>query len=529
MSPGIGVAGEQELRFPHLEGMLARFARENNPGAWAIAASFEEQMLRKEGTVTEASRAESGSGARLDRRGFLGLLSVAAGGAVLGACSSGSSGSSGSTSSPTTAFPIGAAAKASSKPTTVTMWHSMSYNNQTTLQKLTGAFNASQGDVHVNLVNQNSYTDTLTLFTAALSSGGLPDLLQMETVDLQLMIDSRSVVPAQAAIDAAHYDLSDFLPSTINFFKVQGTQWAMPFNISSNVLYFDQNAFTKAGLDPANPPATLAELKAACQKIVSSGTAKYGMSLKLDSAYFEQWLTLADALIVNEENGRTGRATKVVFDGAVGTSLFEWYADMLDSKLAQPTSATTYDNLLGIANGIAPICLETSAALGTIQTLLGGGQYANIKLGVAETPSTTADRNGVFPGGAGLYMVSKSSPAQQDGAWQYITYLDQPAQQAQWAVGTGYIPIRKAATALPAITQLWAGQPEFEVSYRQLAESPQNPATAGAVYGPQSQVEQAIDSALTSISTGTSTASAMSQLTSTANGIISSYNTRIGA
>lgn len=479
--------------------------------------------------MTESSGSEPGEEGRLDRRGFLGLLSVGAGGLLLGACSSGSSGSSGSSTSPTAAFPLGAAAKASSKPTTVTLWHSMSYNNQTTLQKLTDAFNSSQGDVHVNLVNQNSYTDTLTLFTAALSSGGLPDLVQMETVNLQLMIDSRSVVPAQKAIDAAHYDLSDFLPSTINYFKVQGTQWAMPFDISSNVLYYDQNAFKKAGLDPAKPPTTLAELKVACQQVVSSRTSKYGMSLKLDSSYFEQWVTLADALMVNEQNGRSGRATDVVFDGPVGTSLFEWYADMLDSKLAQPTSATTYDNLLGIANGIAPICLETSAALGTIQSVLSGGQYANVKLGVAQTPSTTANRNGVFPGGAGLYMVSKSSPAQQDGAWQYITYLGEPAQQAQWAVGTGYIPIRKSAAALPAITQLWATQPEFEVSYQQLAESPQNVATAGAVYGSQAQVEQAIDSALSSISTGTSAKSAMSQLVGTANAAISSYNARVGA
>src|SRR5664279_3549912 len=145
--------------------MLARLVGRIHPGAWPIAASFGRQMPPKEGTVTEASSAESGSGARLDRRGFLGLLSVAAGGAVLGACSSGSSGSSGSSessTSPTTAFPLGAAAKASSKPTAVTLWHSMSYNNQKTLQKLTDDFNASQGDVHVGLVNQNSYTDTLT-------------------------------------------------------------------------------------------------------------------------------------------------------------------------------------------------------------------------------------------------------------------------------------------------------------------------------------------------------------------------------
>src|ERR1039458_6126825 len=99
------------------------------------------QMPCEEGTMTVSSGAEPGEEGRLDRRGFLGLLSVGAGGLLLGACSSGSSGSS---TSPTAAFPLGAAAKASSKPTTVTLWHSMSYNNQTTLQKLTDAFNSDR-------------------------------------------------------------------------------------------------------------------------------------------------------------------------------------------------------------------------------------------------------------------------------------------------------------------------------------------------------------------------------------------------
>ena len=72
----------------------------------------------------------------------------------------------------------------------------MTSANLATLVNLTDRFNSSQHDVHVSLVNQNSYTDTFTAYTAALSGGTLPDVVQMQTTDLQFMIDSRSVVPA---------------------------------------------------------------------------------------------------------------------------------------------------------------------------------------------------------------------------------------------------------------------------------------------------------------------------------------------
>ena len=68
-------------------------------------------------------------------------------------------------------FPLGAAAKSSSKPVQITMWHSMTSANLTTLTNLTNAFNSSQSDVHVNLVAQTSYGDTQTAYTTALSGG----------------------------------------------------------------------------------------------------------------------------------------------------------------------------------------------------------------------------------------------------------------------------------------------------------------------------------------------------------------------
>ena len=464
------------------------------------------------------------SGRTVDRRRFLAGGGGLAGAVLLGACSTSSPKSSNVPTSKAPTFPLGAAARAKTKPVAITVWHSMQSANLAALQNMTRAFNSSQPDVAVSLVNQNSYTDTLTLYTAALSGGTLPDVVQMETSDLQLMIDSQSVVSAQAAIDADRYDLSDFLASTVEYFKVGGVIWAMPFNISSQVLYFDANAFNRAGLDPNTPPTTLVDLQSAAQKIVSSGTQKYGMSLKLSPSTFEEWLAMAGQPLLNNGNGRTARATSVVFDGTEGKKIASYYEDIYSTKLAQPTSATAYDNLFAIANRIAPMTLETSAALGTVVGLLSG--YPEVKLGVGPMPGPSAT-GGVFVGGAGLYMVSKSTDERQDAAWQYIKYLVEPPQQASWAAASGYVPVRKSAISESVLESRWSQIPEFKVAYNQILASPQSAATAGPVSGAQAQVDNAVQDGLTSISTRTSAAIALAQAASTADQAISSYDSRL--
>jgi len=414
------------------------------------------------------------------------------------------------------------------------MWHAMTNANLTTLQGLTNAFNASQSNVKVNLVGQNSYTDTLTAYTTALSGGTLPDLVQMETSDLQILIDSQSIVSVASAMAVDHaFSTKDFVPSMLNFFKVNGTQWALPFNISCQVVYYNETAFTKAGLDPSNPPTTLPKMHAAAAKIVQTGTAKYGMSLKLDNTDFEQWMALGGKDLINKNNGRTGRATAVSFDNALGRSIFGWWANMLKNNVAQSTSnsgSATYDNLLAIGSGIAPMTIDTSAALGTILQVLGSGQYANVKLGVGPMPwpgSKPSAGGGVFVGGAGLYIVKKPSQASQDAAWQFIKFLTEPASQATWSVGTGYVPVRKSAVTVPSLVQAWTAVPEYKVAYHQLLTSPPNAATAGAVTGAANELDTAILDGLTAMANGTPYAQALSQAASAGNAALSSYNERV--
>ena len=153
------------------------------------------------------------------------------------------------------------------------MWHSMNRANATTLQKLTDQFNSSQSDVKVNLVNQIDYVQTFTKYKAGLASGDLPDIVQLQETEQQQMIDTGTVLPASVCAKADKYSFSDFLPRVISYFTIEGTQYAMPFNTSGPVLFYNKKAFTAAGLDPEKPPTTLDEVRAAAEKLKASGVS----------------------------------------------------------------------------------------------------------------------------------------------------------------------------------------------------------------------------------------------------------------
>jgi sn-glycerol 3-phosphate transport system substrate-binding protein len=431
------------------------------------------------------------------------------------------------------ACPVNALQKVSS-PVQITLWHQFPRANEQAIQKLTDQFNSSQNKVHVTLVNQTTYQDLFNKYVAGLSTGDLPDVAQIEDEGLQQMIDTRSVLPIQSCIKADHYtEISDFLDRAVRYYTVKGVLYAMPFNVSAPVLYYNKKAFTKAGLDPNQPPQTLDQIKADAQKLKASGAvAQAGFGLKNDPWYLQQWLAKTNNTFVNNGNGRNARATQVTLNNATGQAAFAWMADMVKSGLAvendylNPSSA--FNNLLGIGNGNLGMTIDTSAALGTIEQLLSSGQYPNVELGVATLPSPPGN-GGFRVGGAALYISAKSSPQKQAAAWQYLKFLDSAASQAQFAVDTGYIPNRKSAVTVPALQARWAQVPGFRVAYDELLNGAANVASSGPVFGDYLGVRQAITDAEGPMFTGgTSPKAALAAAISKANSVLASYNSRVG-
>ena len=216
------------------------------------------------------------------------------------------------------------------------------------------------------------------------------------------------------------------------------------------------------------------------EALKKSGT---GMGLVLDPWHLETWLATANQLFVNNQNGRSARATKGVFNTKTAVSIFSQLDTLVRSGWAttNPSSGPdAVDNLLGIGSGKYGMTIETSAALGSVTKLLGSGQYANVKLGVGPFPVYSSSvRGGIEPGGSGTYISNKVPAIDQAAAWTYVAYLMNTQSQATWAAGTGYIPVRKSSAQTATVQHLWATEPGYKIAYNQINNGANTPGHPG--------------------------------------------------
>jgi sn-glycerol 3-phosphate transport system substrate-binding protein len=412
----------------------------------------------------------------------------------------------------------------------ITFWNSAVRANGTTLAAITNAFNSSQSKVHVTLVNQASYDDTWTKYEAGLTNGQLPDAVQLEDQRTQEAIDTNSFLPVQSCINAAKYSTKDYLARPLSYWKVNGVQEALPFAVSAPIVYYNQLAFTKAGLNPASPPTTLPAMLADAKALKASGS---GMGLVLDPWHLETWLASANQLFVNNNNGRSGRASKGVFNTGTAKQIFTDLSTLVASgdAVTNPSSGPSeFDNLLGIGSGKYGMTIDSSADLGTVTQLLSSGQYPNVKIGLGPFPVlSSSQKGGIEPGGSGVYISSKVPALEQAASWEYLAYLCSTQSQATWAAGTGYIPVRKSSAKTAAIQHLWVTSPGYKVAYNEILGGVNTAATSGSVIGPYADVRIDVLNAEEAMFTnGVSPAKTLSNALTAVNNTISNYNSRLG-
>ena len=421
--------------------------------------------------------------------------------------------------------PVGALDGASG-PVQIDLWHAMSANLQASLDELVAAYNASQDAVVVNSLFQGSYNENLDKYLAGLRGGDRPTLVQLEETALQLGVDAGSFVPMEACIIAADYPTEEFVPGVIEAYRLDGVLWPMPFNVSNPILYANATVLEAAGVTEL--PTTLDELRAASQAIVDAGAAESGLSLTASPWVIEQLFSLADEPITDNANGREGRATEMLIDTELGLEVFTWLSEMVADGLATYVGlGANQEQFFALATGVAGMTIDTTAALtGVLDAAAGLDPPVPVEVG--PMPSATADRPGsVLVGGAALWLDAESTDEERAAAWDFLTWLNEAEQQGTWHAGTGYLPIRTAATELPAVQELWSAQPGYRVAFDQLTGSGEP--VAGPVIGNHAQVrEDAIVPALERMYLqGQDPAAALSQAQTEANAIIEDYTRRV--
>ena len=301
----------------------------------------------------------------------------------------------------------------------------------------------------MTLVAQAGYDDTWQKYTAGLTNGQLPDVVQLEDVRTQAGHRHR-FVPPRPVLHERREVLDPRLPGpTAGLLEGQRGPGALPFAVSAPSCTSTRSPSQR----PAEPgrPADHAARDGRRRQGAQGLGQRDGP--ELDPWHLETWLATANQLFVNNQNGRTARATKAAFNSATGLQIFTDLVQLVrsgDATTNPSSGASEYDNLLGIGSGKYGMTVDSSADLGTISQVLSSGQYPNVQLGIGSFPVLSSSiQGGIEPGGSGVYISNKVPAVQQAAAWQYMHWSTTRQSQATWAAGTGYIPVRKSSARRP--------------------------------------------------------------------------------
>ena len=63
-------------------------------------------------------------------------------------------------------------------------------------------------------------------------------------------------------------------------------------------------------------------------------------------------------------------------------------------------------------------------------------------------------------------VVFKSVPLKQAAAWEWLRFLAEPEQTADWSIASGYMPLRRSAADSQKLRELWQKSPQAEQAFR---------------------------------------------------------------
>jgi sn-glycerol 3-phosphate transport system substrate-binding protein len=389
--------------------------------------------------------------------------------------------------------------------TEIQWWHAMDGTLGEKVNEIAAKFNASQSDYAVKAVYKGNYTETMTAAIAAFRAKQHPHIVQVFEVGTATMMAAKGAIyPVYKLMaDAGEpFDPAAYLPAVTGYYTdTDGNMLSMPFNSSTPVLYYNKEAFEKAGLDPEKPPATWPELEAAAKAVQAAGypcgfTTGWQSWVQIEN--FSAWHNVP---IGTKANGFGGLDTELTINGPLQGRHIGQLAEWQKSKIFDYGGRRS-DSAPKFYSGECTMYMNSSAAY--------AGVKANVKFpfGVGMLPYWPdvegAPQNSII-GGATLWVLAGHDDADYKGVAQFFTFLSSPENQADWHQFTGYLPITMAAYELTKQQGFYEKNPGTEVSIKQMTNKEPTENSKGLRFGSFVQIRDIINEELEAIWAGSKT------------------------
>lgn len=388
-------------------------------------------------------------------------------------------------------------------PVKIVWWHAMRGELGEEVKRIADSFNASQKAVVVEQVFKGTYPEVLTAAIAAWRAGTAPNLVQVFEVGTGSMLAAGPAVKEIWQLSketGIAFDPKAYLAGVRGYYSLpDGRLASMPFNSSTSMLWYNKDAFEKAGLDPEKfekaghtkgvPLTTWDELVAAAQAIKAKGAATIPMSSAWPTwCLFEQYAAIHNIPYATLDNGFKGLGTQLLINKPPFVKQMQRLIDMSKGGTFKWGGRDGAASPL-FPSGDAAMMFDTSAARAAI------ARGAKFKWGVAMLPyDPTLIKNPInsIIGGASLWAMTapKRTAAEYKGVAEFLKFMSRPDNDALWHEHTGYVPVTLAGYEEAKKQGFYQKEPGADLPILQLTRGTPTPNSMGFRLGRMAELRR---------------------------------------
>jgi multiple sugar transport system substrate-binding protein len=306
-------------------------------------------------------------------------------------------------------------------------------------------FNATHPHLQV-VMDSIQDTQAVTELATAIRGNAAPDLVDLNDIYMPIFTQLDAFANLTGAIAALPY-AKDLSPGHLTLATYDNRVYGVPYLADLSVLWINKTLFKRAGLNPADPPRTFAEILTDARKINSLGHGISGFSFAGDCSGCLGFTALPNiwAAGSNVIRGPVDHQTAEVQGNAAVSALLTFYRTIWNSHLAPQSDLTDTGATWGL-----------DFAAGTVGIFPGG--YGTV---INEVPAAKRSQfeDVPLPGPTGGYatfdggddLAIPTGAKNASGAWEFMKWILAIKQQDQLPA-FGYTPVRSDALT-PAFEQ----------------------------------------------------------------------------
>ncbi|MEO0823617.1 MAG: ABC transporter substrate-binding protein, partial [Pseudomonadota bacterium] len=347
---------------------------------------------------------------------------------------------------------------AANAETEITVLHSHGWLFEELQKNLAAKFMEANPEITVTVLPPvKKYEEAAQAVLRGAITDDMPDVSFQGINRVRLMVERETVQPMTPFIEAeADWASLGYNPGLITAGQWQGTQYGIPFAVSTPIMYYNADLVRQAGGDPDNMPTAWDDVIALANKIDGLGDDIQGV--QYNWMITGNWMFQA-LVFSNGGSMLTADETKVAFDGQPGIDAMNTFGRIV-TEGNMPVLARS-DARAKFGAGQIGLYFSSTSAIGTVKKLVGD----KFDFRTAAFPKGTS-AEGRLPSGGNVAMIHSTDPEKQKAAWEYAKFVTGETGQQMMTRATGYMPSNDLA--VKALADFYEVSPQHAASLAQL-------------------------------------------------------------